>query len=227
MVSSDTALRRLFRDTGKLLEPYGFHGAEPVWTHPRPGGLARIGRTRITRTWTDGQQVISFGLTLSATPGAWREFRDWRNARNGLPPVPEDEAAGPDLIDAHRLPKPLTIPWTLRTDPDRPGHALQADLDAIRAELPARLHAYARRALRLLEPDEYLDEVLAHPEPDARVWEVAVVLLTDHGPGPRLDDAVNRLRRGVADGRASEFARDILVYARDRATNRAPTALGG
>lgn len=217
MVSPDTALRRLFRDTGKLLLPYGFHGTEPTWMRERPGGLARIGRTRITRTWTDGQQIITFGLTLEATPVTWWEFRDWRNARNGLPAVSEDDATGPGIIDMYPLAPALTAPWTVRLDPDQPGHAIQADLDTIRAQLPGRLHTYARRALRLLEPDHYLDEVLAHPDPDIRAREVAVVLLAEYGPGPRLDEAVDRLRRSVTDGEESERTRDVLDFASERA----------
>ncbi|WP_433204098.1 hypothetical protein ACQP1G_15340 [Nocardia sp. CA-107356] len=217
MVKPDSALRRLLRETGKLLQPYGFHGSEPAWVRVEPGGVASVGRTRVSRTWTDGQQVLGFGLDLSATPTAWWEFSNWRNARLGMPPTPLDEAAGPGLIDAYALPDELTAMWSLRLDPEQPGqHVLQTDIDAIRAELPRRVHAYARRALRLVEPDRYLDELLTQPNPQSRTWEAIVVLLADRGPGPQLDDAFDKLRKCVAEQDAA-YADDVIAYAQNRA----------
>ncbi|MCP2288196.1 hypothetical protein APR08_001099 [Nocardia amikacinitolerans] len=221
MVSPDTAVRRLLLEIGRLLQPYGFHGAEPTWTRVAPGGVASVGRTRVSRTWTDGQQVLGFGLTMNATPTAWWEYCNWRNARLGLPPVPVEAATGPDLIGTESLPGELTEPWTLGLDPARSGRqALQSDIDTIRAELPRRVHAYARRALRLLEPDSYLDELLARSDRQTPDWAAIVVLLTDHGPGPRLDDAIRQLRRCVSDHGGAAYVEDVIAYARTRVDQR-------
>ncbi|WP_435592567.1 hypothetical protein [Nocardia sp. bgisy118] len=218
MVSPDSALRRVLRETGKLLQPYGFHGSDPVWVRIEPGGVASVGRTRLTRTWTGGQQVLAFGLELNATPTAWWEFCNWRDARLGLPPTPLEKAAGPDLITSHRLPDELTALWSVRLDPEQPGqHVLQADIDAIRTELPRRVHAYARRALQLVEPDRYLDELLDRPDKGIGEWEVIVVLLADRGSGPQLDDAIRRLRVCLSEHDAAAYEENVIAYAQTRA----------
>ncbi|WP_433664157.1 hypothetical protein ACQPW1_19730 [Nocardia sp. CA-128927] len=218
MVGTDSALRRLTREVGKLLQPYGFDGSEDTWVRVVEGGVASVGRTRTLRTWTDGQQVVRFGLCLSATPIAWWEFRNWRNARLGLPRLPLEQATGPGLINDRGMPADLTEMWSLRVDPAQPGrHALQADVDTIRGELHRRVHAYARRALRLLEPDRYLDELLADPDPRFATWEAVVVLLADRGPGPELDEAVIQLRACLADQDAAAYVEDLIAYAESRA----------
>ncbi|WP_040786474.1 hypothetical protein [Nocardia pneumoniae] len=218
MVRPESALRRLLRETGKLLEAYGFHGSDPTWVRVEPGGVASVGRTRTFRTWTRGQQVLTLGLSLSATPTAWWEFLNWRNAQLGLPLTPLERATGPGLIADHGMPDDLTALWSLRLDPAQPGqHALRTDVDAIRAELPRRVHAYARRALRLLEPGRYLDELRADPDPRIETWEAIVVLLADRGPGPELDDAVDHLRTCFAKRHASAYAEDVIAYAQARA----------
>ncbi|MFI9534304.1 hypothetical protein ACIG56_13765 [Nocardia fusca] len=218
MVRPDPALRRLLRETGKLLQPYGFHGTDAPWVRVEQDGVASVGRTRVSRTWADGRQVLRFGLHLDATPRAWWEFGNWRNERLGLAPVPLEEATGPDLIDDHGLPEELTRPWSLRVDPEQPGgHALQTDLDTIRAELPRRVHAYARRAIQLADPDRYLTELLAQPGDRIGTREAIVVLLADRGPGPELDVAIHRLRTCFAHRTASEFAEEVIAYAQTRA----------
>lgn len=218
MVRPDPALRRLMRDMGKLLQPYGFHGSEPRWVRIEPGGVAAVGRTRVSRVWTDGQQVLRFGLHLSATPISWWEFDNWRNARLGLPAVPLEEATGPDLVDTHGLADSHTAVWLLRVDPDQPGgHALQDDIDTIRAELPRRVHAYARRAIQLADSERYLEELLAQPDPRIGLWEAIVVLLAGHGPGPRLDHAIRQLQECVAERETPDYTREIIEYARTRA----------
>ncbi|MFI9510325.1 hypothetical protein [Nocardia sp. NPDC052566] len=209
MVSPDSAVRRLMRDTGKLLQPYGFDGAEPSWARIVPGGVARVGRTRATRTWTDGQQLLRFGLTLSATPLAWWEFRNWCAERLLQPPIPLDEATGPGLIP-DGLAADVTELWCLRTDPEQQGHAQSGDIEAIRAQLPRRVHAYARRALQLLEPDRYLDELLALPDPHPHIWAAIAILLTAHGPTPQLDNAIAHLR--LSGTTASPHAEDVIAY---------------
>ncbi|MEV6432402.1 hypothetical protein [Nocardia sp. NPDC051463] len=217
MVGPDSALRRLMRETGKLLQPYGFHGSEATWVRVVPGGVASVGRTRTLRTWTGGQQVLRFGLSLSATPTAWWEFRNWRSTQLGLPLTPLEQATGPGLIDDRGLPHDLTELWSLRVDPTQPTrHALQADIDAIRADLPRRVHTYARRALRLLEPDRYLDELLADPTPQIETWEAIIVLLADAGPGPRLDDACTQFRACLTKQDAAH-AENLIAYAQGRA----------
>ncbi|MGY0498124.1 hypothetical protein ACWZHB_06460 [Nocardia sp. FBN12] len=216
MDGPDSALRRLTREAGKLLRPYGFHGTDAAWTQVTAGGVASIRRTRTQRTWTDGQQVLSFGLELSATPTAWWEFCNWRNGVRGLEPAAPEQATGPGLIDEHGMGEELTQWWSLRVDPaHRARPALQADVDTVRADLPARVHAYARRALRLLEPDAYLDELLADPNPQPATLEAIVVLLAEHGPGPRLDDAVTQFRLSVAD-LDQPGADNAIAYLRDR-----------
>lgn len=217
MDGPDSALRRLTREAGKLLRPYGFHGTEAAWTQVTPGGVASIRRTRTQRTWTDGHQALGFGLELSATPTAWWEFCNWRNEVRGIDPTALEHATGPGLIDEYGMGEELTEWWSLRVDPDhRARPALQADVDAVRADLPVRVHAYARRALRLLEPDAYLDELLADPNPQPATLEAIVVLLAEHGPGPRLDDAVNRFRLSVADP-DEPGAENAIAYLRGRA----------
>ncbi|MFD6160625.1 hypothetical protein ACFWF7_31405 [Nocardia sp. NPDC060256] len=218
MVGTDSALRRLMREAGKLLQPYGFDGSEDTWVRVMPDGVASVGRTRTLRTWTDGQQVLRFGLCLSATPTAWWEFHNWRNAQLGRPPVPIEQASGPGLINDQGMPDNLTELWSLGVDPSQPGrHALQTDIDTIRAELPKRVHAYARRALRLLEPDRYLDELLADPNPQYATWEAIVVLLADRGPGPELDEAVRRLHAYLPGQDAPIDAANLIAYAQGRA----------
>lgn len=219
MVSPDTALRRLLRDTAKLLQPYGFHGNEPTWTRiDEDAGVASVGRTRVSRTWTDGQQTLAFGLTLGATPLAWWEYCRHRDELRGLPPVPLEAATGPDLLDPHPRPGEPPAPWTLRVDPDQPGgHALQADLEAIRDELPRRVHTYARRAVQLLEPGRYLEELLALPDQGLRTREAIVVLLAGHGPTAHLDDAIDRFRECAAEHAAADRTRETIDYARSRA----------
>lgn len=218
MVSPDTALRRLLRDTAKLLHRYGFHGTDPTWTRIAPGGLASVGRTRVLRTWTNGQQTRSFGLTLNATPTPWWEYCNWRNAQQGLPPIPLETATGPDLIDTHPHSSELTTPWVLRLDPAQSEqHAWQADIDTIRTQLPRRVHAYARRALQLLEPDRYLDELLARPDQEFRTREAIVVLLADRGPGPQLDEAIHNLRQCSVEQETPTHVEEVLTYARHRA----------
>ncbi|WP_410876275.1 hypothetical protein [Nocardia sp. A7] len=217
MDGPDSALRRLTREAGKLLRPYGFHGTEAAWTHVTADGVASIRRTRTQRTWTDGQQVLGFGLELSATPRAWWEFCHWRDGVRGLEPIALEQATGPGLIDERGLGAELTELWSLRVDPAQRGRpALQADVDTVRADLPVRVHAYARRALRLLEPDAYLNELLADPNPQPATLEAIVVLLAQHGPGPRLDDAVTRFRLSVADQDESG-AENAIAYVRGRA----------
>ncbi|WP_019930459.1 hypothetical protein [Nocardia sp. BMG111209] len=218
MVRSESALRRVLRELEKLLQSYGFHGAEPTWVRPEPGGLATVGRTRTFRTWTGGQQVLEFGLSLGATPTAWWEFCNWRNTQRGLPPTPFESATGPGLLTDHGLPPDQTGLWSVRLDPDQPGgHVLQADIDTVRAELPRRVHTYARRALRLLEPGRYLDELLAIPDPRADTWEAITILLADRGPTPDLDAAFDHLRNHFADTDAP-YAEHVITYARTRAT---------
>lgn len=226
VVSPDTALRRLLRETEKLLQRYGFHGNDPTWTRIVPGGVASVGRTRVLRTWTNGRQTRSFGLTLNATPTAWWEYRNWRNAQRGLPAVPLEAATGPGVLGIQPHSDELTAPWVLRLDPDRPEqHALQADIDAIRIQLPRRVHAYARRALQLLEPERYLDELLVHPDRGFRTREAIVVLLADRGPGSRLDEAIHSLRQCGAAQETPTHVDEVLAYARYRADRPADRAV--
>ncbi|WP_336087424.1 hypothetical protein [Nocardia sp. SSK8] len=210
MVDSDSAVRRLTREAGNLLQPYGFHGGDGRWVHLGEAGVATIRRTRVQRTWTDGQQVLRFGLELTATPRAWWEFRTWRDTRHGLPATPLDLATGPGLLDTHGLPADCATPWTLRVDPTRPGrHAHPADLATLRADLPRRLHTYARRALRLLDPLHHAHELHAtHPE----AWEPFLVLLATQGPTPELD---------VHLAAATDIV-DVLAYLDERCPPRVP-----
>ncbi|MFB7716088.1 hypothetical protein [Nocardia sp. NPDC056100] len=216
MVKPESALRRLMRDTGKLLQPYGFDGAEPTWTRVVDAGVATVGRTRTFRTFTGGEQILRFGLTMSATPAPWWEFCNWRNTRLSRPPIPFEAATGPGLIP-DGLPAHLTEMWSMNLPAEAQGHIDPADIDTIRAELPRRVHAYARRALRLLEPDAYLDELLAQPDPQLGTWEAIAVLLADNGSGPELDNALERLRLCCHDQEASDYAADVIAYVQSRA----------
>lgn len=214
MVRPDPALRRLLRETQKLLEPYGFHGSDPRWIRIEPGGVAAVGRTRASRIWSDGHQVLRFDLYLTATPAAWWEFGNWRNARLGLRAIPEEEATGPDLLTNGQAAGEPAGPWCLRSAPD--GHILPSDIDTVRAELPRRIHACARRALQLVEPDRYLEELLARADPHIGTWETIVVLLADRGPGPELDDAVQHLRECFAGRELPAYTEDVIAYAQNR-----------
>ncbi|MGW6728458.1 hypothetical protein ACWF9G_21375 [Nocardia sp. NPDC055029] len=156
---------------------------------------------------------------MSATPTSWWEFCAWRDGQLGRPPAMLEEATGPGLIDARGLQAELTEWWSLRVDPAQEGqHALQADVELIRAELPRRVHAYARRALRLLEPDCYLDELLADPDPGIATREAIVVLLADRGPGAQLEDALAQLHRGIEQHGGAVRGANALAYVRDRAS---------
>jgi hypothetical protein len=68
-----------------------------------------------------------------------------------------------------------------------------------------------------VEPDRYLDELLADPDQRIETWEAIVVLLADRGPGPQLDDAVDHLRMCFADRDIPASAQDIIAYAHARA----------
>lgn len=172
------------------MQPYGFEGADPVWTRREPDGVAAVHRTRVVRSWTDGEQIIRFGLHPSATPAAWQDFLDWRATH----------LAAPAEIPLPLLDPPVT--WTLRLDPGRPGHALPADLDTLRAELPRRVHACARRALQLAEPGRYLAELLALPErPDEVAAAIAVL-------SAGADVPVGAARTGPASAPAA----DVVAY---------------
>lgn len=190
MVKPDSALRRLWRTTGKSLAAYGFTGAEPSWERPEQAGVAVVERTRVVRTWVSGQQIIRFGLAAGAVPDAWRDYVTWRGAAAELP----------RLADPHP-------PWTLRLDPEQPGHALERDLELIRAELPRRVHTCARRAIQLTEPERYLAELRALPDPDAAARAAIVVLLAAAGPSAELDAA---LRLGDAP-EAAAYARAKIM----------------
>ncbi|MFI1919195.1 hypothetical protein [Nocardia sp. NPDC020380] len=224
MVSPESAVRRLMRETGKLLQPYGFesaesHGgrAESGWIRVEEAGVASVTRTRTVRNWTGGQQELRFGLALDATPLAWWEYRAWRNTQSGQAPVPFAQAEGPGLLGNSGLPVEATQPWSLRLDPEQPGQALQADIDAIRAQLPRRVHLYARRALRLLQPGAYLDELLAQPDPGLDSWVAIVVLLGADGPGAELDHACEQLRLFGVQHDAASYAADVIDYAHGQA----------
>ncbi|WP_040707811.1 hypothetical protein, partial [Nocardia takedensis] len=169
MVSPDTALRRLLRETGKLLRPYGFEGEEPTWSRVESGGVARVGRTRVARTWTDGQQRIAFGLTLDAVPVAWWEYRTWLATRRGLPSTPLEETTGPGLVTAPPSFEAGAL-WTIGVDPEQPGHARQDDVEAIRDRLRHHVHGHARAALRLLDPEFHVEALLDITDPTPRVW---------------------------------------------------------
>ncbi|MEV0063298.1 hypothetical protein [Nocardia sp. NPDC050718] len=217
MVGLDPALRRLTRDVGKLLQPYGFRGSEARWTQVAAGGVASVGRGRVQRSWTDGQQEVRFGLEVNATPTAWWEFGDWCRQRLGGPPTTLADATGPGLVELRGIPAECTEPWSLRVDPTVDGQQVrQSDIEALRAELPRRVHVYARRALRLLEPDRYLDELLADPDPGLRTWEAVVVLLAERGPGDRLDEALARYETCLRAEDAQLAPVNALAYVRDR-----------
>ncbi|MFJ4654098.1 hypothetical protein ACIP5Y_22765 [Nocardia sp. NPDC088792] len=224
MVSPESAVRRLMRETGKLLQPYGFDSAEANgtraesgWTRVEDAGVASVTRTRTVRNWTGGQQELRFGLALDATPLAWWEYRNWRNTQLGLAALPREQAEGPGLLAMSGLPSHASEPWSLRLDPQQPGHALQADIDVIRAQLPRRVHLYARRALRLLQPGVYLDELLAQPDPGLDTWVAIVVLLGADGPGSQLDHACEQLRLFGVQHDAASYAGDVIDYAHGQA----------
>ncbi|MGW4244176.1 hypothetical protein, partial [Nocardia sp. NPDC004722] len=161
------------------LQPYGFEGAEPTWVRVQSEGVATVTRTRVYRTFTGGQQVLAFGLGCWATPIAWWEFHNLRNDRLGLSPLALEAATGPGLLSGEGLPEDPAHLWTLRLDPYQPGHIRPGDIETVRAELPRRVHALARRALRLLEPDAYLEELLAQDNPTAAIQEAIAVLRGD------------------------------------------------
>src|SRR5690606_18077464 len=152
---------------------------------------------------------------LDATPAAWWRYCRARAEAAGLRPVALTAATGPGLLARHPGPGEPPAPWTLRVDPEQPGgHALAADIETIRAELPRRVHAYARRAVHLLEPGRYLAELLALPDSDARIWEAIVVLRADDGPGAELDEAIARLRERAAREGDPAWADEVAGYAR-------------
>ncbi|MBL1074309.1 hypothetical protein JK358_07855 [Nocardia sp. 2] len=214
MVKPESALRRLMRETGKLLEPYGFEGADPTWTRIQDSGIATVGRTRLLRTWTAGEQVLRFGLTLSATPAPWWTFCNWRNTRLGLPAIPLEKATGPAQLTDSALPAPMTTLWTMHADPTTPGHIAPSDIDRIRTDLPRRVHTYARRSLRLLNPDHHLEELLALPEKTRATWEAIAILLAAQGPTPDLDNALTHLTDLTPE--PPTLAEEIHTYAQSR-----------
>lgn len=212
-------MRRVEREIGKLLRQYGFGGSGNSWVRVESSGVASVGRSRAISTWSGGQQSVGFGLALSVTPIEWWEFSNWRDAGFGRPPTPLERAEGPRLVDHQGLPDQVMRPWSIGVDPalQPERHALQADIDVVRAELPSRVHAYARRALRLLQPGRYLEELLAQPGESPGRWETIAVLLSAEGPGPQLDDACDRAQASAAACGNPEYGDLIVTYCRLRA----------
>ncbi|MGF6883126.1 hypothetical protein ABIA39_002067 [Nocardia sp. GAS34] len=108
--------------------------------------------------------------------------------------------------------------WSIGIDPAQQPerHALQADVNLVRAELPSRVHTYARRALRLLQPGRYLEELLAQPGDGPGRWEAIAVLLSAQGPSPQLDDACDRAQASFAAHGATEYGDLVVTYCRSR-----------
>lgn len=204
---------------GKLLRQYGFDGSGNSWVRVEPSGVASVCRGRASSTWSGGQQSVTFGLGLSVTPVEWWEFSNWRDAGFGRPPIPLERAEGPRLLDHQGLPAQAMSPWSIGIDPAQQPerHALQADIDVVRAELPSRVHTYARRALRLLQPGRYLEELLAEPGEGPGRWEAIAVLLSAHGPGAQLDDACDRAQASFAAHGNPEYGDLVVTYCRSRA----------
>ncbi|AYF72566.1 hypothetical protein D7D52_00230 [Nocardia yunnanensis] len=211
MVKPDSALRRLMRETGKLLQPYGFEGAEPTWTCVLPDGVATVARSRTFRTFTAGQQVLSFGFGCWGTPLAWWEFHTWRTERMGLAPTPIESAPALGLLPDDALPEDPATLWSVRVDQ---GHVFPEDIDTIRAELPRRIHTCARRALRLADPANYLEELLSQPNPTPAAQEAIIVLLAQRGPTPELDAALT----AYLSTTPAPAAQALADYARTRTT---------
>jgi hypothetical protein len=97
---------------------------------------------------------------------------------------------------------------------------LAADVDQAGAQLAARAEDYARRARHLLEPGNYLDELLADPSDAIGMWEPRVVLLAGRGPSPDLDAAIEGLYASYRERGVPEAADRIARYARQRAAGR-------
>ncbi len=204
------------RETGKLLQAYGFEGEEPTWVRVGEGGVATVGRTRVSRVWTGGRQELRFGLAVDVTPVGFWEFCTWRDERAGKPVTPIEKAAGPGVITDFGIPDDV---WSLRVESTQQGqHAWQGDIDAIRAELPKRVHACARAALRLAGPDRYLEELLTLSDPGIGAREAMVIPLADRGPSAQLEEAIDNLRMCFARRAGAEYVEEVVIwYARSRA----------
>src|SRR5439155_22186785 len=106
MITPDTAVRRVARQVRAALEPFGFTGKGTTWTFVNGCGTAGIGQWRRTNPDGVSTNVILVGLSLAVMPTPYREYLNWREARDGRPPVrPEDSAgSGIRLREYHGLP---------------------------------------------------------------------------------------------------------------------------
>lgn len=222
MITPDTAVRRVARQVRAALEPFSFTGKGTMWTLVNECGTAGIRQWRRTNPDGVSTNVILVGLSLAVMPAPYLEYRNRCEARNGRPPVrPEDSAgSGIGLREYYGLPSYPAV--GLRPDPSASPYRaiLPGDVDQAGAHLAARAEDYARRALHLLEPGNYLDELLADPDDAIGMWEPRVVLLADRGPSAKLDAAIEGLYAAYWERGVPEAADRIAEYARQRVAAR-------
>jgi hypothetical protein len=223
VIKRDTAVRQVAKQVRAALEPFGFTGRGTTWILISEYGTASIGQWRSTNPDGVSPNVTLVGLNLAVMPAPYLEYRNWCEVGAGRAPKGPEESATSGLMlrEYHGLP---SYPQA-RLNPDRSAlpylSMLPGDVDRAGALLAARAEDYARRALHLLEPDNYLDELQADPGDAIGLWEPRVVLLADRGPSPELEAAIAGLyvsyrERGVDDVRIDRIA----GYARQRAAGR-------
>jgi hypothetical protein len=226
MVHPDAAIRALMREVGAVVRPLGFRGSVRAWTSTGPNGVAVLSRT-VVKNW-QGPDVRRVTIGLGVTPTPWFEYHSWRREHHGRPALAVERAGTVPilLLENERLPgEPLSgYFWVIRPDPSTAPSlsAIPGDVDDVRVQLLPAVRHRARRALELLEPGRYLDELRALPEKSSCHWEPIAVLLAERGPSPELDDALDALRETHA-GRpaAREFVDTVTRYVRMRAARAA------
>jgi hypothetical protein len=225
VISPDTAVRRLTKEVAAAVQPFGFQGFGSTWRLVNGDGAAAVGRWRVTNPDGRSSGVIVVGLTIAVSPAPWWEYTNWRRARRGELPIPIEEAPDRASIRLHPEHTDLPVPTHCRLHPDPSAHpyraVLPADVDHARALLSAGAAAKATRAIALLAPGRYVDELIERPDKGSGDWEPIVVLLAERGPSAELDDAIGALRDAYAE-RGNETAELIVGYARERAASGAP-----
>jgi hypothetical protein len=186
-----------------------FRGSGGVWRLVTPEGVAVVQKQGSQRSAWDAKL---FYLNTAVIPTAWWT---WKNGTS--PIIKARESDGIRVLEGR----------VKCSDPEHHGHRGHADLwrltadtdvDQLRTDLLDAVARAGSRLVDLLEPDRYIDELLALPDKQWGHWQALVVLLAERGPSSDLDAACAGLRKASADRPLAAGHVDRLV---ERAMARA------